>query len=466
MEDTRIPRTCRGDHVALHFPGRNRPRRLEDHGEGGLLDLPVQGRHARRRLVESDEEFFWRRRFRFAAAEQGLFARTVPRADLRLQGRRPAVLGAPLRVYFAGEEGAVDDPRCDVGRHGKFGHPRRARSGERRVLHLVPGEPDLKDPGSPDGHRRRPERPRRRSEGGGVRRLPENRQGALRRRVVPSRRQVGRRQLHQLGPHPRADHLLLLRDLQAPRGGKKRGKHLVFGADGKLRRRPRGLLRQGDGAPIVRGPHRRDERQRHPLQVLPVGRLRAARGRGDPDVGAEHGHLRLQQLRALLVPLRRKRPLEVRGSDGRLRTDRPLPGRRPHLRRREISHGLGLRRRGRVARHHSPVARHNRLRPRPPHRRRRLRRPPPQARRQRHPRLPRLRPPRQVPRRRRKGHRKKCNRRPHAGDRPHRPPPPSPTQRRRHQRPRRRQGLHPHHPRRTPRRPRRGKTIERTNDGD
>ena len=125
--------------------------------------------------------------------------------------------------------------RHRLGRHRGVPRPR-----QHRHLHPAPRGPHLRGaaPADDDGARR--QRPQHRARGH-VRRLPEHRQGPVQQpRASATSVKLSRRQLHQLGPHRRADRLLLHR---------------------------RGLARRAASRGLLRRPHR--QFRRHLRRLLP-----------------------------------------------------------------------------------------------------------------------------------------------------------------------------------------------------
>ncbi len=162
--------------------------------------------------------------------------------------------------------------RRDLGRHRQRGGRRLHRARPGRRLHPVPARPRLRRAAAADDDRRRRQRAchRRRRH---LRRLPGAREGDVQPRGLPRRAAALRRELDQLGPHRRADRLLLHRRGGA-RGAASSG--VVLGADRQFRRRARRLRRQAHGA-ADRAADGRDQRQRHPRpRARPAAATRSA----------------------------------------------------------------------------------------------------------------------------------------------------------------------------------------------
>ncbi len=141
-----------------------------------------------------------------AARPAPLPPRALPRADGRVQGRRPSV-DAPPDLHgqiLTGDQTLHSDPGRHVRRH-RQGRPgglqERRRHFHRRVLS---GRRRERGSAPPDGHHRRPEHPGLRRPGQ-LRRLPNRSQGPFPRRQPPrlpgrAEHQALDGQFHQLGP--------------------------------------------------------------------------------------------------------------------------------------------------------------------------------------------------------------------------------------------------------------------------
>ena len=267
-------------------------------------------------------------------------ARALARPHAGLQGHGPAVHAAVLqRGARAGARQGRDRPGLphpgrDQRRHRRGGAQRLRRSRPHPHLRLLPRRRRLRPAGAADGHAagRQPHRvpPRRR-----LRRLPELRQGGLRRRRV--RRRAGRAssalaelgQLHQLGPAAAADRLLHER-LRRPR---RRA------APSPPARRIDVCVPTGNFGNILAAWYARRHRRAHrppPLRQqqqqravrLPLERgLRHRRPLARQDAVAVDGHPHLVQPRAAAVRPHR-RPGAHRRLDEGAQDDRPLRRRR------------------------------------------------------------------------------------------------------------------------------------------
>ena len=135
-----------------------------------------------------------------AARRRRVAARALPRPDAGLQGSGAAAGGAALRACAERARRAHHGARRNLRRHRLSGYlrPRVVQPGRDR--RPVPGGPRERCPAASDDDCRGSERARR----GGrrhVRRLPADRQGAVRGRGLARARRAGGHELHQLGPH-------------------------------------------------------------------------------------------------------------------------------------------------------------------------------------------------------------------------------------------------------------------------
>ena len=206
---------------------------------------------------------------------------------------------------------------------------------ECRRLHHVSARARVGRAAPADDDGRRAERPRARDRGL-VRRLPGDREGALRPPGLQKRDAPVGREFHQLGARRCAGRLLLHR---RRRSGRAAPEDRVLRADRQFRRHPRRLGRGPDG-PADRRPHHRDERQRHPRARA---RDRALRGDGRrADVLALHGHPGLLEFRAPSLRGGRTRPRRGPDHDGLA----PAIGRLHHRAADPGAHPPGFRRAG------------------------------------------------------------------------------------------------------------------------
>ena len=152
-------------------------------------------------------------------------------------------LGRAMNARAAPTQRACDDSRRDLGRHRRGGDRGLRRPVADRRLHPLSARTRVRRAAPADDDGRQAQYPRARDRGN-VRRLPAHRQGPVRRSGVPRRNAPVGRQLDQLGPHPRADRLLLRRRSRARRAG---AADLLLGSDRQFRRRSGWLLRQAHG---------------------------------------------------------------------------------------------------------------------------------------------------------------------------------------------------------------------------
>ena len=224
-------RRCRARPTRRSRPGSWRRSSADDLSEAEL-----------RALIEARLRRFRPRRGRAAAParRQRLAARAVPRADARVQGRRPAAARAAVRAFPHPARARDHHRRRDLGRHRLGGDRgvRRARAhGDRDP---ASARADLRGPAPPDDHGHRRKRPQRRDRGH-LRRLPGAAEGAVCRRGFPQPLRSRRDQLDQLGPDHRPGGVLRHR---SGRVGRALAPGRLRRADRQLRRRVRRLRRR------------------------------------------------------------------------------------------------------------------------------------------------------------------------------------------------------------------------------
>ena len=229
----------------------------------------------------------WRR---YADRAQPVRARAVSRPDARLQGPRHAGRGAahePCTLLRTGaaRRWSAPPPATPAPRQSR---PFAARA--RRHLHLLPrGSGERRAAAADD-------------DGDGTERAQHRREGtfddcqalvkALFNDHALRDSLACRRQLDQLGPHPRPGHLLLHRGDRARCASPRRR---LRRTDRKFRRYFRGLRGKAHGL-TGRAPRYRHEPQRQSTACVALGGLRAARG--DRHYLARDGHPDCHQFRA------------------------------------------------------------------------------------------------------------------------------------------------------------------------
>ena len=156
-----------------------------------------------------------------AARPRRVAARALPRADARLQGRRPAARRPAVRPRAGGAGRAGHDRRRDQRRHRRGGDRRLAGRTNVDIVILYPegrvSEVQRRQMTTVDGGERAGRRRR-----GHVRRLPGPREGDVQRRRLPRPAPPVGRELDQLGPRDGADRLLRRRPRRRSAGGRCR----------------------------------------------------------------------------------------------------------------------------------------------------------------------------------------------------------------------------------------------------
>ena len=231
-----------------------------------------------------------------------LAARALPRAHLRLQGRRAPDAPPAHERRARGERPQRHDRDGHLGRHGQ-GRPRRLlRRPRHGRLRLLPVWQGVGHPAPADGDPGRLERGRLR-DSRHLRRRPDRGQAHLRRpraRRAPRRgqRRALERQLHQHRSPRAPGHLLLqlLRPARARRSREGWRQGRLLRTHGQLRRRARRLLRQATRTPRSQA-HRGVELQRRPHGLHLDGHLRPQSRVRQDDLPVD-GHPRVVQPRA------------------------------------------------------------------------------------------------------------------------------------------------------------------------